>query len=155
MRAKIPEVVEVVAVDDDAVKPLQPLDVAEEVLQSHGRRHCLAALERQGAAVTPRQASTSKYFYFLHRRWFLIGQHSLPGVPGDNTKLQSWNMQRMSPVTSPDSPVSRLTSHLKQFRWKSLPSARSFFTFVSPFLGTIIFPQPPHVEQNFLIFQSR
>ena len=96
------------------------------------------------------QPSTAKYFYFLHRRWFLIGQHSLPGVPGDNTKLQSWNMQRMSPVTSLDSP---LTSHLKHFRWKSFPSARSFFTFVSPFRGTIIFPQPPHVEQNFLMFQ--
>ena len=54
--------VDVVVVDNNAVKSLQPLDVAEEVLQSDGRRHCLAAVERHGAAVTPRQASTSKYF---------------------------------------------------------------------------------------------
>ena len=66
------------------------------------------------------QPSTTKYFYFLHRGWFLIGQHSLPGVPGDNTKLQSWNMQRMFPVTSLDSPLQAYLT-LEALQMKILP----------------------------------
>ena len=92
-----------------------------------------------------------KMSYFLHRRWFLIGQHSLPGVPGDRTRLQSWTCNNIftDVITHSSSGLSS-TSHLKQFRWKSLPRARSFLTLVSPFLGTITLPHPPQTEQNFL-----
>ena len=77
------------------------------------------------------------------------------GCPGTIPSCSPGTCRELKNIFSYVTWLSSLTSHLKQFRWKSLPSARSFFTLVSPFLGTIILPQPPQVEQNFLIFQSQ
>ena len=65
---EIPEVVNVVVVDDNAVKPLQlpaTLNVAE-VLQSH----FLPTAERPEGAVTPRQTSTQNILHQNHEIFF-------------------------------------------------------------------------------------